>query len=123
MTSLSLSLVPKAGSWGERAAILLRIAALVMIVSSLLVLIGLLVGHTMDEAVQTGNLEANDQNFTLYVEDTALRLRVDLTRTCCVEHVPDWLYPDSESFPIHEPPYSVVFRERTTIVGVLNRCR
>ena len=119
----SLSFTPNVVSWGERAALLLRIAALLMAVSGLLVIASLLVGQMTDEAVQTGNLAASDQSFTLYVEDMASGLHVDLMGTHCVAPVPDWLYPESEFFPIHEPPYSVVYLENTTIVGVLARCR
>ena len=104
-------------------ALLLRVTTSMMVISSVLVFASTLAGQMADANIQTGNLEANGQHFTLFVEDIAAGLQVDLAGTRCFEPVPDWLCPDSEAFPVFEPPYSRFYLEKVTAQGLLARCR
>jgi hypothetical protein len=120
--TMILDLMPNKDAWRRRAIIPLRIVILVVVISSLLVFASILAGRRSGGIVQIGNLAVNDRNFTLFVEDIASGLRVDLAGTRCFEPVPDWLYPESEVFPIYDPPYSRPFLEKVTVVGVLAQC-
>ena len=111
-----LSLMPDKEAWRRRAILPLCIIRLVVVTSSLLT------GQRSGGIVKTGNLAVNSQNFTLYVEDIASGLRVDLAGTRCFEAVPDWLHPEYEVFPIYEPPYSSFFLESVTVPGILASC-
>jgi hypothetical protein len=104
-------------------AALLRVSALSVVVSTLLVFASVASGHFADAAMRTGNLEVESRRYILYIEDPASGLRVSLAGARCFDGIPlDGTYLESGSVTASMPTYSKFFFEWVTVEDVLDQC-
>jgi hypothetical protein len=106
---------------------LLRLTAVLSAISCALILASSTFGQLSDAFIVTGNMDVEGQVYTVFVEDTAHMLRIDLAGTRCFEALPDWVYPAGDPVRPPVPDQPRFFWERVVnvldVLNVLARCR
>jgi hypothetical protein len=92
----------------------LRISALIIVLSTLLVIASIVIGRMSPSIILVNSQEIGGQLYLRYVEDQTRAIRINIAGTRCPISIPTWVYPNDDSVPSSSTYYSRSFLKRIT---------